>query len=44
MRKDVDAAWHQKDFKRVLELYAPLKAYLTPAEIKKLEYARKRVH
>jgi hypothetical protein len=44
MRKDVEAAWHQKDFKRVLELYEPLKAYLTPAELKKLEYARKRVH
>jgi hypothetical protein len=42
VRQEVETAWNEKDLKRVTELYAPLKNYLTPAEIKKLEYAKKR--
>jgi hypothetical protein len=42
VRQEVETAWSEKDLKRVVELYEPLKNYLTPAEIKKLEYAKKR--
>lgn len=43
VRREVDTAWHEKDFPRVVAIYEPVKEHLTPAEMKKLEYARKKV-
>lgn len=43
IRRDVEIAWREKNFKRVVEIYNPVKEHLTPAEMKKLEYARKKV-
>jgi hypothetical protein len=42
VRREVETAWREKDFKRVVEIYDPVKEHLTPAEVKKLEYARKK--
>jgi hypothetical protein len=42
VRKDVEVAWRERNFKRVIELYDPVKEHLTPAEVKKMEYARKK--
>jgi hypothetical protein len=42
VRGEVETAWNEKDLKRVIELYDPVKEYLSPSEIKKLEYAKKR--
>ena len=44
IRKDAEAAWDAKDFARVAELYDPISDGLTEIEIRKLAYARKRVH
>jgi hypothetical protein len=41
MRAEVEEAWHAKDYAKVVELYEPVRDDLSPAEIKKLEYARK---
>jgi hypothetical protein len=43
-RRAANAAWHDKDYARVIELYEPLQAALTPAELKKLAYARKHLN
>ena len=40
-RRDVEKSWQKKDFKHIVEVYEPVKEYLTPAETKKLEYAKK---
>ncbi len=42
-REKLDAAWHAKDYAKVVELLDPLHADLTPVELKKLEYAEKHV-
>jgi hypothetical protein len=44
MRRAVDAAWHDKDYAKVVTLYEPLQENLTPAELKKLSYARKQLN
>jgi hypothetical protein len=41
-KREVEAAWREKDFKRIVEVYEPLKEHLTLAEAKKLEYAKKK--
>jgi hypothetical protein len=41
IREQVGQAWHQKNYFKVVELYESVRDDLTPAEIKKLEYARK---
>ena len=43
VRKNVESAWRERDFKRVIELYGPFEKYLSPAELKKLEFAKKKV-
>jgi hypothetical protein len=43
VRKDVEIAWRDKDFKRVIQLFEPFEKYLTPAEVKKLEFAKKKI-
>jgi hypothetical protein len=40
-RTDVETAWHQKNFRRVVELYDSMLEDLTPAESKRLAYAKK---
>ena len=44
--KDVRAAarkaWENEDYARVIELYEPVKKYITPSERKKLEYCHNR--
>jgi hypothetical protein len=42
VRREVEIAWRDKNFKRVIEIYDPVKEDLTPAEVKKLEYAKKK--
>jgi hypothetical protein len=37
------AAFHEKDFVRVVELLEPVAELLSPAEQKKLEYARRHI-
>jgi hypothetical protein len=41
-RTDVEAAWHQKNYPRVIELYDSMHEDLTPAEAKRLAYAKKK--
>lgn len=41
-RADVAHAWQGKNYAEVVRLFEPLSDELTPAEYKKLEYARKR--
>ena len=41
-RRDVEKSWQEKDYKHVVEIYEPVKKYLTAAETKKLEYAKKK--
>jgi hypothetical protein len=39
-RGKLDAAWHVKDYAKVVEVLEPFRAYLTPTELMKLEYAK----
>jgi hypothetical protein len=41
-RTEVDAAWHQKNYPRVIELYDSMFHDLTPSEAKRLAYAKKK--
>jgi hypothetical protein len=41
-RTQVEAAWHQKDYPRVAEFYDSMMDDLTPAEAKRLAYAKKK--
>jgi hypothetical protein len=41
-RTEVETAWHQKNYPRVVELYDSMNADLTPAEAKRLAYAKKK--
>jgi hypothetical protein len=43
IRTEVDAAWQQKNYTRVIELYDSMRDDLIPVEVKKLEYAKKRI-
>ena len=43
VRIAADQAWHQKDYRRVEELYRSVETMLSPAELKKLHYARRQV-
>jgi hypothetical protein len=40
-RTEVETAWHQKNYPRVIELYDSMREDLTPAEAKRLAYAKK---
>jgi hypothetical protein len=40
-RRELDAAWHAKNYAKVVEVLEPLRADLTSTELKKLEYAKK---
>ncbi|HWO00298.1 MAG TPA: hypothetical protein VNS63_13625 [Blastocatellia bacterium] len=40
-REKASEAWSKKDYLKVIELFDPVRDDLTPAEIKKLEYAKK---
>lgn len=41
VRNKANEAWHKKNYAKLIELYEPVQDALTPAEIKKLEFARK---
>jgi hypothetical protein len=41
-RTEVEAEWHQKNYPRVVELYDSMMDDLTPAEAKRLAYAKKK--
>jgi hypothetical protein len=41
-RTQVETAWHQKNYPRVIELYDSMLEDLTPAEAKRLAYAKKK--
>jgi hypothetical protein len=43
VRTDGDLAWREKNYERLVELYEGVKEDLTPAEIKKLEYSRRKL-
>ena len=38
-----ESAWQSKEYRKVVELLSPVQEWLNPSEVKKLEYARKRV-
>lgn len=40
-RRKLDAAWHAKNYAKVVEVLEPFRADLTSTELKKLEYAKK---
>lgn len=42
-RRQLDAAWHAKNYAKVIELLEPLQSDLTRTELKKLKYAKKEV-
>jgi hypothetical protein len=42
-RSEVESAWHQKNYSRVIELYDSMLEDLTPSEGKRLGYAKKRL-
>lgn len=42
IRNRLDKLWAEKNFPEIVKLLTPVKEQLTPTEIKKLEYARKR--
>jgi len=42
-RRKLDAAWHAKNYAKVVELLEPLRTDLTSTELKKLEYAKKEI-
>lgn len=42
MREKAEEAWHSKKYHEVVKTYEPFKGDLTPSEMKKLEYARKK--
>jgi hypothetical protein len=44
IREMADAAWKQKDYVKFVGLYSSVEDDLTPAEAKKLEYARKKLY
>jgi hypothetical protein len=41
VRRQLEIAWHAKDYPKVVTLLHPLRATLTPTELQKLEYAEK---
>lgn len=41
IRREADKAWRDKDYSSVISLFEKMETYLTPAEAKKLEYAKK---
>lgn len=43
LRTRAEAAWHAKDYARVVELYGPVREELTEVEAKKLAYAEQQV-
>lgn len=43
VRRKLDVVWHAKKYSEVVELLEPLRATLTPTELKKLEYAKKEI-
>ena len=42
--RKIEAAWSAKDFLQVVKILAPLQEHLKPAELKKLEYAKKHLN
>lgn len=43
IREKANEAWKFKDYAKLVELFEPVKCELKPAEVKKLEYAKKRL-
>jgi len=43
IRPKAEEAWHNKRYKEFIELYEPVKDDISPAEVKKLEYARRHI-
>ena len=44
IREEAEKAWHKKNYAKLVELYDSMKNDLTLLEVKKLEYAQKRLH
>lgn len=42
-RSQAKLAWYQKDYESVVKLLGPFRSSLTPAEVKKLEYAERQL-
>lgn len=43
MRRSLDQAWANKNHRRVVELLSSMEEWLSPSEVKKLEYSRKQM-
>lgn len=41
LRVDVEKAWRDRQFQKVISLYAPVQADLTESELRRLDYARR---
>lgn len=44
IRNDAKVAWRNRDFKKIIELFDPVKDELNESELKKLNYANKKVN
>jgi hypothetical protein len=42
-RRKLDAAWHDKNYAKIVELLEPICEELTSIELKKLDYAKKQI-
>ena len=43
VREEAEVAWHEKNYGQMVELYDAVKDDLTPSEVKKLEYAKRKL-
>jgi hypothetical protein len=43
VKEQAEQAWKNKDYMRVISLYESIKDYLSSVELKRLEYARKKL-
>lgn len=42
-RKNAESAWAERDFLNVIEILVPFQEHLNPSDLKRLEYAKKRI-
>ena len=43
IRPKAEEAWHNKRYDEFIRIYEPIQNYISPAEVKKLEYAKKHI-
>jgi hypothetical protein len=43
VRNEAEIAWREKNYERLVDLFEPVASDLTPSEIKKLDYAKRKL-